>query len=488
MGVLCFVLDLRSLAPSLLRELKQSLLQLANYYAIYNPLSNHSSRTQSEALPDRIGLCYILTNRMTCSTELKVAYTPRGNFNLRDFHHAVNHLPADAFIPEFNSSGAISFADFKISSVLSDEVLYSWGKCDNGVTRKLFLISSCVVRILDWDMKKILKDAADKCVSVEFTYIECNMNHSGDTTENINNFVKQIGDLENCSFRSYLPDPHVFSGMVKQWFQELKDDMEELLQTRFCFKYNLINNVNQLSCNLYRCFYEILDGFVSCKTCRCHGIPMDEGNVNKKKISCPVTGRVLGELDLIENSLKIGESTILLMPSFQCCQKLEQVSFPIDFTVVERTPIGSLSEGAIFGPSYVVAASTYDEYDDTDKWERNSQLFQVVCEILSSLDQGLICSSYCNVQTMEETSFLCYYVLLPSDKGMMLLRRLVASEEILPLFCGNQFTCSKMAKEMENVVHSSLLKMEARTYNPLQHERGFHQKLNLLVKESLQFG
>lgn len=32
------------------------------------------------------------------------------------------------------------------------------------------------------------------------------------------------------------------------------------------------------------------------------------------------------------------------------------------------------------------------------------------------------------------------------------------------------------------------LQMEARDYNPVLHERGFHQKLNVLVKESLQFG
>lgn len=40
--------------------------------------------------------------------QLKVAYSPRGDFNLRDFHHAVNNLPTDAFSPEFSNSGLIS--------------------------------------------------------------------------------------------------------------------------------------------------------------------------------------------------------------------------------------------------------------------------------------------------------------------------------------------------------------------------------------------
>lgn len=39
--------------------------------------------------------------------KLKIAYTPRGNFSLRDFHHAVNNLPNDAFLPEFTDSGAL---------------------------------------------------------------------------------------------------------------------------------------------------------------------------------------------------------------------------------------------------------------------------------------------------------------------------------------------------------------------------------------------
>lgn len=30
--------------------------------------------------------------------------------------------------------------------------------------------------------------------------------------------------------------------------------------------------------------------------------------------------------------------------------------------------------------------------------------------------------------------------------------------------------------------------VEVSDYNPVQHEKGFHKKLNMLVKESLQFG
>lgn len=95
MVMLCFVLDLRSLPPPLLADLKQVLLipssitiilkakmidrltallnlffirqlllQLANFYAI------SPSFPQSNSLSDRIGLCYLFNNRISSSDEV----------------------------------------------------------------------------------------------------------------------------------------------------------------------------------------------------------------------------------------------------------------------------------------------------------------------------------------------------------------------------------------------------------------------------------
>lgn len=63
------------------------------------------------------------------------------------------------------------------------------------------------------------------------------------------------------------------------------------------------------------------------------------------KSSCPVTGVELGALDLVESSVKIGEHTILYMPSFQCSRDLQKVPLPINFDVIERTNLRSLDEG-----------------------------------------------------------------------------------------------------------------------------------------------
>ncbi|KAL8123140.1 uncharacterized protein LOC141717446 isoform X2 [Apium graveolens] len=482
--MLCFVLDLRSLSPPLLGDIKQSLLQLANFYAISSSIG---VRPHSKPLPNRLGLCYINNNRISGSSELKVAYVPRGDFSLRDFHHAVTSLPSDVFMPTYKSSGDVSCEDLKLSSILSENVLYSWKGDDKDFTRKVIMIGSNFVQKLDSATKEALMDAAEKCVSVEFVLLEQKLSHLCDLPGTINNFDQQISELENCSFRAFFPDGNVFRVLVKQWLQGLKDDSEEQLQAQFIFKGDLVGSLKQINCNLSSFYSPMIDGFTPCQTCRCHGVPLDDRHEDKNKRSCPLTCNNLESPDIYDNSVKVGEQTVLFMPSFWCCLKLQQVSSHVDFKVIERTNLGSLSEGFIFGPSYVVTPSSCPESEDIDKSELNAQIFQGLCSVLHSLDQGLVCSSNCNIETMKQTSFQCYYILLPSDKGQMLLRRLAGSEEVVPIFDFQQLRTSA-AKEIEDSVRTSLLKIEARDYNPVLHERGFHQKLNVLVKESLQFG
>ncbi|KAK6127911.1 hypothetical protein DH2020_038340 [Rehmannia glutinosa] len=448
MVLLCFVLDLRNLSPPILRDLKQSLLQLANYYAVSSPKTNNSfdgTQSNSKPLPDRIGLCYVSRNQISCSDELKIAYNPHGNFNLRDLHHALNNLPTDAF-SQSNDSGALC-RDLKLADVLSEKILYTWGGHDKKIARKVISISSCLVDTLDSATMKALMDAANKNVLVEFIFLEQTSNHLGDITENISHLVKQTGSLKNCSFRTCIP---VYLPCLGQCPRSDERDK-----------------------GVYP---------------RCHGIPLDHSNMKPKRSSCPVTKDDPGGLDIIENSVRVGEQTILYMPSFQGSSKPKQVSSSIDFNVIQRTNLGTLSEGLIMGATYFVTPSTVHGVDDNNKSELNRQLFQVVCSVLNSLDQGLVCSSTCNIETGMETSFQCYYILLPSDKGLMLLRRLSALEEFLPIPDVSHLISSVVVEEIENTVQSSLLQIEESDYNPAQHERGFHKKLNFLVKESLQFG
>ncbi|GMJ00152.1 hypothetical protein like AT5G07380 [Hibiscus trionum] len=486
MVLVCFLLDLRSLSPPLLRDIKQSLLQMANFYSI-----SSNWRSKSDSLRDRIGLCYVIKNRISSSDELKVAYSPRGDFSIRDFHHAVNSLPTDSFSPEINESGSTSCYDVKLASVLSDQVLYAWGGRD--IVRKVIVLSSCLPETMDSSLKETLTDAADKCVSVEFIFLEQRSNHLSDIRANINTFSRCISDLDNCSFQCCLPEVKVFHGLVKRWLQDLRDDMEEPLQAHFIFNSNLAGSLKQISCNLSASVNHIIDGFNPCKTCRCHGAPLD--NAEKTRIerpSCQVTGHELGTCDVIDNSVKVGANTILYMPSFQTSMKLQQASSPVKFNIIDRTKLVSLSEGLIFGNPYFVTPSASPEIeaasDEMDQLELNAQFFKGLCSALHSLDQGLVCSSNCNLETMREATFNCYYILQPSDNGPMLLRRLAGSEEVLPFSDVNRFIAYSVPKEIEIAIQSSLSKLEPRDYNPVLYDRGFHQKLNLLVKESLQFG
>ncbi|KAK7399307.1 hypothetical protein VNO78_10488 [Psophocarpus tetragonolobus] len=479
---LCFVLDLLSLAPPLLRDIKQSLLQLANFYAISNSSSSHACKSPS--LGDKIGLCYFFKNRLSSSDELVVAYKPVGTFNLRDFHHAVNNLPYDAFLPDIQN-----ISDLMISNVLSERVLYSWQGKD--IEKRVIVITSTLPEAVDPIMQKSLMDAADKCVSVDFAVFQQKSSHLIDTRENINNFRCCISHLDNCSVQTYIPDFRVFHSLVKRWLQILKDDMEEPLLARLVFKSNLFDSVNHIFCNLFAPVNQITDNFSQCRTCRCHGVPLGDAKISFSRLSCSVTGCNLETCDVIENSVRVGEKTTLFLPSFYNSPKLLQITSPVNITVTERINLASLDEGLIMGASFVVIPSSSHVIettsDDADQTDMNHQLFRGLSSFLDSMNQGLMCTSNCDLETMAEAPYHCYYILQPSDTGPMLIRRLAGAEEVLRV-TDNQLVDSSINKEIENAVQACLLKIDLTDYDPLLHERGFHQKLNALVRESLQLG
>ncbi|GJX91466.1 hypothetical protein Tco_0344792 [Tanacetum coccineum] len=233
------------------------------------------------------------------ASNMKVAYRPSGNFSLRDFHHAVNNLPADAFMPEFNNGIAVSCCDVHLSSVLSDKVLYSWGDNED-VGRKVIVISSCLLEDIDSATKIALMDAADKCVSVDFVLLEKVSSGRGALSERIDNFNRNICDLENCSFRDHLSDAKVLCALVREWLKDLRDEAEQL-QARLKFKRNILGSLNQICCNLFSSFNRIIDEFEPCQVCRCHGDQLDDERGNKlvKSTSCPVTGLIMGTLIVV---------------------------------------------------------------------------------------------------------------------------------------------------------------------------------------------
>ncbi|XP_068663332.1 uncharacterized protein [Aristolochia californica] len=128
-----------------------------------------------------------------------------------------------------------------------------------------------------------------------------------------------------------------------------------------------------------------------------------------------------------DNAMMVSEHTLLFLPSFQSYLKLLLVASPITFNILERTSLASLSEAVMIGNSYIMTPMQCHEMeaasDESYDPELNVQLFHGLSRALHSLDEGLLCSSNCNTETMKETTFQCFYILLPSEKGSMLLRR-----------------------------------------------------------------
>ncbi|KAL5221938.1 hypothetical protein ABZP36_026651 [Zizania latifolia] len=482
MGLLCFLLDLRNIPPPLLRLLKQCLLHLANLYAaIPSPTAD---------LPDRLALCYVhpassSSSSSSSSPQLKVVYRPGEKFSLRDFHHAVNNLPLDAFRP--NQHGSLHAGDVSLTNLFSNRAIYCWAADD--ISKKV--IALCMSAQNTEALRRSLMDAAEQCITVEFVMLETEAAFLYDgIPENSNGFIDRICDLENCVVRRYCPEMQVLHGLVKRWLEELKDDKEEALQAVFVFRGPLISSVSRISCSIYASANHIIDGFPSCQICRCHGHPIDPVNTNNAKWSCPITARQLTASDVIDSAVKIGEKTVLFLPASEGSSNPPRASNSISFVVIERTKLASLNEGLIMGTPHVVIPSSNDvELTLNDESsDQNTQLFYGLCEALFKLDEGLVCSSECNTETMKIGTLQCYYLLQPSEKGPMLLRRLAGSEEILPLPDMSRPCYSTVTTEVKNSIETSLSKIALKDYNPLQHERGFHSRLNCLVKDSLQFG
>ncbi|XP_042461786.1 uncharacterized protein LOC122045574 isoform X1 [Zingiber officinale] len=504
MVLLCFLLDLRTISPPLLRQLKQGLLQLANLYISSPVRSGRKSKKEIPFLRDNIALCYLQPSKPSSptSTELKVAYRPGERFSVRDFHHAVNNISLDNLFPDVKicvptAGSTEGFAEMTLADLLNNNALYKWGS-DN-LPKKVIVICS-TISASTGSLRKSLMDAADRCIAVEFVVLvegETNIYH--DDAEKLMQFTNSVCDLESCVIRSYIMDTWLLNGLVKTWFQEIKNDAEEPLQAVFVLGNALANSADRICCNLFPSSTHISDGFISCQTCRCHGYPIDTVIDSKTNYFCPLNHQVLGASDLIDNVARIGEQTVLFLPSFEGCPVPQSVSTLLTFRVIERTNLASLNEGLMMGNSLYVTPSCHEteSSDESDNADLNALIFHGLCRTLFLLDQGLVCTSTCNTETMLDGTFLCYYILQPSDGGPMLLRcvksscnpqRLASSEEALPIPNTTQASDVSIPEDLVNSIRTSLEKIELREYNPLQHERGFHAKLNWLVNESLQFG
>lgn len=66
-----------------------------------------------------------------------------------------------------------------------------------------------------------------------------------------------------------------------------------------------------------------------------------------KESSCAISGDFLDTSGIMKNSMKVGEKTILFLPSAQCLDKSQQNASQIKFDVVQRTNLGTLCESKL---------------------------------------------------------------------------------------------------------------------------------------------
>ena len=65
---------------------------------------------------------------------------------------------------------------------------------------------------------------------------------------------------------------------------------------------------------------------------------------NKAKWTCPITNRQLAASDVIDTAVRIGEQTVLFLPTSEGSSNLQRISTSISFDVIERTELASMNE------------------------------------------------------------------------------------------------------------------------------------------------
>lgn len=128
-----------------------------------------------------------------------------------------------------------------LSTLLNDQLLYSWGEKD--IFKKVIILSSFVNGSID-SMREVLtvseilaavylgsicdfavfrshwsdhlQEATEKCVSIEFLLLEQKYGHLFSLSDDLNNFVQQICDLENCSVNTVSFQGQLYSSLFNE--------------------------------------------------------------------------------------------------------------------------------------------------------------------------------------------------------------------------------------------------------------------------------
>ncbi|CAM6129991.1 unnamed protein product [Calypogeia fissa] len=506
MVVLCFVVDISMLSCATLKAIKNCLLQFGNLCAL------QPSRPTGDTIPENeIGLCYTAISELSGTYEVTVLLRPNGAFDLRQFHHAVRTMPSSlsgrAKPDGFEFSKQVS----SIATLLEGEGgLFSWTSQD--VLKKVVMISSRFLESVT-SFRQSLLEAADHFVTIEFIEIEQADRPNGKVVDfkpdqvaepgvqgMQHEFATVVSEFENCTHHRVPFDPWSLMRLLKLWHQEIVFGRDGPVEAVLLFPVGLFTTINKLFCSFQPAVMRLVDVFKPCKICTCHGratkSPLSAQPKSKGAQAeiCGVTGQKLGAHALNDNGIEVGSGIVLSMPSFKTPVVPPMGSFgqgnPIAFDVIKCVSLDTLSEGLLFGMPYIVSPSSEVDQDveaEEDNIQVNEQIFAALLHDLRARDCGLLCTSTRNIESGEDTAFLCFYILLPGYNGSFAAKRLAGAEEmIVPPESSTPLKDVEVSDQIRSAVFSGLSKLGTETYNPLKNLRGCHLKLTTLVKESLQ--
>ncbi|CAI5952934.1 unnamed protein product [Closterium sp. NIES-64] len=312
-----------------------------------------------------------------------------------------------------------------------------------------------------------------------------------------------VSGYENCSLHCMLCDPLQLDAYTKRWLQHLHScgadtTIDFALQfgtSKAKSKRTQGDNTGagagrtaaplSITCSAHPTVLQLHDTIQPCLTCRCHGVPLpfpstlpNLSNPSSRpsnpslplakppSLRCPVSGQRLDASDVTSNTVLLGASG----------------------TGGRRSSGGG---GGSWDGDPGDLELDFSNSTELSEMERNEHAFAALCRSLNQHDNGLLCSSLVDADTRMDVSFPCYYLLLPTEAGSLLLRRVASAEELLPLpprpISNHGEEDDEKGEEVAAAVDLALSQLEEEAFNPVEVERGCHQRLQWLLKESLYF-
>ncbi|KAL0044610.1 hypothetical protein WJX82_002675 [Trebouxia sp. C0006] len=434
---------------------------------------------QTRHLPSvQLGLCGVVQHKE--DVRLQMIMRPQ-HFDLRQWHVSLQKLPALLAGTSMSSTKSTLAAQTLVNFLAGDKALSS---CSKSVT----IIGQAFEHVTAF--ADVLKSAAENCIQVDFVAIPDSGNSCSMTEMEWADFATGLADYENAS-ASYCPcDPFAIHQLCLRWLHSALHPQPSTVTLHLPAPPSAPQ---------------------ACVTPTPSSNPTVDANANSPASSHPSfshtphggssTGPLLNQTvsashgslpaSLLKQSagmVQVGQSTTLSMPSAQAAelQSANETGHGDESSlhVVKRIRVHELSESLLFGwPNILIPHA--DSFDSIQDMEANEQCFTGLCQVLDEQQEVLLFKGCLDLDTMKATSWPLHYAARPACNGCsMLVRRIAASEELLPV----SHLLARQAPEVPSHVRAglqhSLQGVPVSEYSPLDNHSGAMDKIAGLVSQS----